>query len=557
MKKWAAWILALALCLSLGVPALAAGGTDEFTAVKTNVRADSVANFEGYGAVAMSTDQVDGYDRPLMQSALIDANGRFLFPYTLNQDTDVTFQYVYSEGFVTVSRSSAYERYSSTANYYNLDGSVALSLPVITDQILARLMAEDTNPDFDPIVDASFWVSPFHDGVAFVRERYIVDRVRVTPSNGYESGAVGTPEDDVYRAYLMDTQGNILCELPQEFSDYWVPAWQDDSSFWAWCGTASEGLIPFVIKGYDYDMYFQLKGFGYIDYNGQVALDMMGSAYSNRSYFSDGLAWAKVEATGLFGYIDKSGELVIPAQYEDAYVFNSGFAAVKRDGKWGAIDTSGNVLIPFLYDDSFGTSDGYMTVGLNGKYGLVDRSGNVVVPLEYDDISTFAGGVAYGIKNGYVYVITRTNTAYASTQTVTIDGRPVELQAYALKDENGNPTNYVKLRDVAYALNNTAAQFEVGWDGSVNILTGKSYTPNGSEMSTPFSGDRGYSIPSAATNINGAKADLAAIFLTDDSGGGYTYYQLRDLGKALGFNVGWSAERGIFIETGKPYTDAD
>lgn len=46
----------------------------------------------------------------------------------------------------------------------------------------------------------------------------------------------------------------------------------------------------------------------------------------------------------------------------------------------------------------------------------------------------------------------------------------------------------------------------------------------------------------------------AAIYLTSDTGGGFTYYRLRDLGKALGFNVGWSAERGVFIETGKPYS---
>ena len=76
-------------------------------------------------------------------------------------------------------------------------------------------------------------------------------------------------------------------------------------------------------------------------------------------------------------------------------------------------------------------------------------------------------------------------------------------------------------------------------------------------MFTPFSGDRAYSVPTAVTNINGEAADLAAIALTDDNGGGYTYYQLRDLGKALGFNVGWSSERGIFIETDKEYTDAD
>lgn len=148
-------------------------------------------------------------------------------------------------------------------------------------------------------------------------------------------------------------------------------------------------------------------------------------------------------------------------------------------------------------------------------------------------------------------------TAYASTQMVSIDGKAVELQAYALKDANGYATNYVKLRDVAYALNGTAAQFEVGWDGNVNIITQRPYIPNGSEMSTPFSGDRSYTVPTTQTNINGVAADLAAIILTDDNGGGYTYYQLRDLGRTLGFNVGWSAERGIFIETDKPYTDAN
>lgn len=144
-------------------------------------------------------------------------------------------------------------------------------------------------------------------------------------------------------------------------------------------------------------------------------------------------------------------------------------------------------------------------------------------------------------------------TAYASTQTVTIDGKAVELQAYALKDSNGYLTNYVKLRDVAAALNGSAAQFEVGWDGSVNIITGKGYTANGSEMSTPFSGDRSYTVPTAGTKVNGAAADLSAIVLRDDNGGGYTYYKLRDLGKALGFNVGWSAEQGIFLETDQPY----
>ncbi len=140
--------------------------------------------------------------------------------------------------------------------------------------------------------------------------------------------------------------------------------------------------------------------------------------------------------------------------------------------------------------------------------------------------------------------------AYASTQTVLVDGSAVVFQAYALKDQSGNDTNYVKLRDVAQILNGTAVQFEVGWNGAVNIETGKSYTPNGSEMKTPFTGNRAYSPPTAPTNINGAAAGLEAIVLTDDAGGAYTYYKLRDLGAALGFLVDWSAEKGIFIETG-------
>lgn len=139
--------------------------------------------------------------------------------------------------------------------------------------------------------------------------------------------------------------------------------------------------------------------------------------------------------------------------------------------------------------------------------------------------------------------------AYASTQTVLVNGAPVEFQAYALRDEKGNDTNFVKLRDVAYVLSGTSAQFDVGWDGAVNVLAGRAYTPNGSEMATPFSGDRSYQRGTAATNVNGTPDPMEAIVLTDDGGSGYTYYKLRDLGTALGFEVGWSAETGITIAT--------
>lgn len=149
------------------------------------------------------------------------------------------------------------------------------------------------------------------------------------------------------------------------------------------------------------------------------------------------------------------------------------------------------------------------------------------------------------------------NLAYASTQKVDIDGKSVELQAYALKDAKGNMTNYVKLRDIALLLGETKARFEVTWDGAINIVTGKGYTANGSEMKTPFSGNREYFANTSALKINGKAADMEAFVLKDANGGGYTYYKLRDLGKMLGFNVSWSSARGIYIESDKPYSDAN
>lgn len=141
------------------------------------------------------------------------------------------------------------------------------------------------------------------------------------------------------------------------------------------------------------------------------------------------------------------------------------------------------------------------------------------------------------------------NVAYATGYQISVNGSPVSFDAYALKDENGNDTNYLKLRDVAHILNGTSAQFEVGWDGSIVIDTGKPYTNNGSEMSTPFSGNQNYQISSNPVVINGQPAALDAILLTDNSGSGYTYFKLRDLGDALGFTVNWSAEAGITITT--------
>ena len=149
-----------------------------------------------------------------------------------------------------------------------------------------------------------------------------------------------------------------------------------------------------------------------------------------------------------------------------------------------------------------------------------------------------------------------TDTAYENTENVVLlDGTPAPLPAYYLKDANGNGTNYVKLRDVASLLDGTSAQYAVDYDGMIRITAGSSYTPNGSEMSTPFHGERTALCNTPVTLVDGVYTPFDALTLTDDQGGGYTYYKLRDLGKALGFNVYWDGELSrVVLQSDRPYT---
>jgi len=146
--------------------------------------------------------------------------------------------------------------------------------------------------------------------------------------------------------------------------------------------------------------------------------------------------------------------------------------------------------------------------------------------------------------------------AYSSSQDIHIDDKLVPFQMYALRDSNGNDTNYIRIRDLALALDNTKIEFSLEWrDNTVYLLSGMDYVANGSENQTPFVGDQTYESLTSPVNVNHVEVNLDGFLLTDHQGGGYTYYRLRDLGKALDFNIRWDADTGIHVETTLPYTD--
>lgn len=139
--------------------------------------------------------------------------------------------------------------------------------------------------------------------------------------------------------------------------------------------------------------------------------------------------------------------------------------------------------------------------------------------------------------------------AEATIQSVEVLGVPLNFSMYTLYDENGYATNYVKLRDVAWAMQYTSLPFNVDYDGSTLVTTGVKYVSQGGEMAVmgPVASAKMYT---AALTVDGVGVQKEAILITPvGAQSGNFYYKLRDLGEAIGFTVGWSESRGVYIET--------
>ena len=92
--------------------------------------------------------------------------------------------------------------------------------------------------------------------------------------------------------------------------------------------------------------------------------------------FHSKLKWVKLN--NKYGYVNKSGEEVIPLKYDGVANFSEGLAGVKLNGKWGYVNQSGVEVIPLIYDDADNFKEGKAQVKLNGRYFYIDKNGNEI-----------------------------------------------------------------------------------------------------------------------------------------------------------------------------------
>lgn len=105
-------------------------------------------------------------------------------------------------------------------------------------------------------------------------------------------------------------------------------------------------------------------------------------------------ALVKFTKDNKFGFKDVRGRLIIPALYDDAFMFKEGLSCVEMNGLFGFIDKKNALVIPCVYELAMSFSEGLACVTMNDKSGYIDKEGNIVIELKYDTATAFQDELA-------------------------------------------------------------------------------------------------------------------------------------------------------------------
>lgn len=213
---------------------------------------------------------------------------------------------------------------------------------------------------------------------------------------------------------------------------------------WGFCDNDKNIVIDCkyddVHRFYDGLAYVMINGEsrGFIDKNGVEVIPLTFLIYSwQPSDFSEG--FSVISSDGMYGYMNRKGEKVIPFKYEHAYNFKDGLALVGKErdnwnGKWGFINKDGTEVIACKYQNAWHFSEGLASVLINNKYGFIDKYGNEIIKTKYDEAGNFNNGIARVSLNGKSWFIDKNDVEIEESllnlkmQWKITDEKGVELQ---------------------------------------------------------------------------------------------------------------------------------
>jgi hypothetical protein len=103
----------------------------------------------------------------------------------------------------------------------------------------------------------------------------------------------------------------------------------------------------------------------------------------------------------LCGYVDRNTEAPrIAKRYEAAMPFHNGLASVQVEGRWGYIDRSGELVIQPIYTGAASFYGDLAEVWVNEAAGIIDRRGRTIIRPQFKRIIPFARDVFIAVPLG-------------------------------------------------------------------------------------------------------------------------------------------------------------
>ncbi|MGL5808110.1 MAG: WG repeat-containing protein [Xenococcaceae cyanobacterium] len=119
------------------------------------------------------------------------------------------------------------------------------------------------------------------------------------------------------------------------------------------------------------------------------------------------LAQIVITQPGIYGFVDRTGKMIIPPQFDIATDFIEGLALVQNDCGWGFIDRTGKIVISPQFDKISGIIHKLIVVKVNEKYGFVNSTNMGIVKPQFDNVygyktaSSFSDWAEFTTKEVY------------------------------------------------------------------------------------------------------------------------------------------------------------
>ena len=217
--------------------------------------------------------------------------------------------------------------------------------------------------------------------------------------------------------------------------------------------------------------------------NGEVIRLPDGIVPDDYGTMSEGLITIVDEKTGLYGYADSNGTVVIQPEFYNATMFRDGKADVElTENHYALIDREGKILLReeeelfsvTTADNSEAGVPRYAFRAMNGLYGYIDEQGNVVMPPQFAYALDFCGDYAEVEVLSKVAGITYDGVIDAAGQWKVNPERYTEVKTYV---DEGDGGIFILCRDERYGYMDIVTGFFSGyiyddilWDKDLSVL---------------------------------------------------------------------------------------